>query len=266
MRHRFGLEGKTALVIGGGQGMGEATCQALAEAGCRLVIVDLVRERAETVARAIEEKGGVARTLIGDVLDDEQVVSIVERAWEEFGGLDVMVTIIGSSDPKLVVDTTSEIWDQEHRINVRYCFLAAKTFAILKIRQGTPGAITFVSSGSGIASAFRHAAYGAAKAGLIHLTKSMALEWGQYEIRVNSVAPGPIVTPRLPEHPMWKEAIDRSPMPIKRRGKVDDIANAILFLSSDMANFITGQTLSVDGGVTVGNLLPFPSGHTERHV
>jgi NAD(P)-dependent dehydrogenase (short-subunit alcohol dehydrogenase family) len=266
MRDRLRLEGKAAVVIGGGQGMGEATSLALAEAGCSVAVVDLSRDRAEAVVTQIRQRGGAAHSVVGDVLDDSQVDTIVDEAWQALGGLDAMVTIIGSTQPALLVDTSAELWDAEHRINVRYCFLAAKAFSTRKIAEGTPGAITFVSSGSGLVSAYRHAAYGAAKAGLIHLTKSMALEWGPYEIRVNSVAPGPIITPRLPDSDAWREAIQQSGMPLKRRGTVEDIANAILFLSSGMANFITGQTLSVDGGVTVGNQLPFPASYTERQV
>lgn len=266
MRDRLNLGGKVAIVLGGGQGMGEATCLALAEAGCRVVVVDREVERMETVCARIAAMGGQAVSCAGDVLDDADLVRLMNSAWCVFDGADVLVTIIGSSDAKLLIDTTMDLWDAEHRINIRYCFLAAREFAIRAIQRGKGGAITFVSSGSGLASAQRHAAYGAAKAGLIHLAKSMALEWGAHEIRVNTVAPGPIATPRLPDSELWDDAIERSPMPLKRRGKVDDIANAILFLSSDMANYITGQTLSVDGGVTVGNLLPFPSAMTERQV
>ncbi len=263
MQDRFKLAGKTAIVLGGGQGMGEASCLALAEAGCRVVVVDRELDRAEAVCQAI---GATAIPLTGDVLNDDELIDIIDRAWAAFGGADVLVTIVGSSDAKLLVDTSMEVWDAEQQINIRYCFLAAREFARRKIAEGTGGAITFVSSGSGLVSARRHAAYGAAKAGLIHLAKSMALEWGAHEIRVNTVAPGPIETPRLPASDIWTNAIARSPMPLKRRGKVDDIANAILFLSSDMANYITGQTLSVDGGVTVGNLLPFPDAVTERQT
>jgi len=266
MQDRFKLAGKIAIVLGGGQGMGEATSLALADAGCRVVVVDRELDRAEAVCQAITALGGAAVPLIGDVLDDDQLVDVIDRALGAFGSVDLLVTIIGSSDAKLLVDTSMEVWDTEHQINVRYCFLAAREFATRKIAEGEGGAVTFVSSGSGLVPARRHAAYGAAKAGLIHLTKSMALEWGAHEIRVNSVAPGPIETPRLPASDIWTDAIARSPMPLKRRGKVDDIANAILFLSSDMANYITGQTLSVDGGVTVGNLLPFPEAVTERQV
>jgi 3-oxoacyl-[acyl-carrier protein] reductase len=264
MKDRLKLGGKAAIVLGGGQGMGEATCLALAEAGCRVVVVDRELDRAEAVCSAITARGGEAVAVTGNVLDDDELVDIIDRSWSAFGGADGLVTIVGSSDAKLLVDTSMELWDAEHQINIRYCFLAAREFATRVIARGTGGAITFVSSGSGLVSARRHAAYGAAKAGLIHLVKSMALEWGAHEIRVNSVAPGPIETPRLPASDIWTDAIARSPMPLKRRGKVDDIANAILFLSSDMANYITGQTLSVDGGVTVGNLLPFPEKVTER--
>jgi 3-oxoacyl-[acyl-carrier protein] reductase len=259
MKHRFGLEGKAALVVGGGQGIGEATSLALAEAGCRVAVVDLELERAESVVSKIKAAGGEARALSGDVLNDAQAVALVERAERELDGLDVLATVVGSSGFVPLLETTPDQWDIEQRINLRYAFLVGQKFAALKVARGTPGAATFVSSVSGIMAAPRHAPYGAAKAGLIHLVKSMAVEWAPYGIRVNSVAPGPIITPRLPDTDEWRERIEQSPLPMQRRGQVEEIANAVLFFSSDLASYVTGQTLAVDGGLTAANIMAVPA-------
>jgi NAD(P)-dependent dehydrogenase (short-subunit alcohol dehydrogenase family) len=266
MRDRFGLAGKAALVIGGGQGIGEATALALADAGCRVAVLDVELERAETVANRIKEQGGTGLALSGDALDDDALTGLIQRAGEELGGLDVLVTVVGSSGFSPLLETSFAQWDIEQKINLRYAFVAGKAFAAMKVAAGTPGAITFVSSVSGIMAAYRHAAYGAAKAGLIHLVKTMATEWAPYGIRVNSVAPGPIITPRLPDTADWRERIENSPHPMQRRGVVDEIANPILFLSSDMASYVTGQTLPVDGGLTVASIMQVPEKLKARDV
>ncbi|MCH7554369.1 MAG: SDR family oxidoreductase, partial [Chloroflexi bacterium] len=125
------------------------------------------------------------------------------------------------------------------------------------IAQGNGGSIISIASMSGISGAPRHSAYGAAKAGLIHWTKSMAVEWGPHGIRINAVAPGSIMTPRaLANTPPGRDEQLRSIIPLARRGEPDDIAKAVLFFASDMAGYITGQTLIVDGGVTCNFAVP----------
>lgn len=266
MRDRLGLEGKAALVVGGGQGIGEATCIALAEAGCRVAVLDVELARAETVAKAIAEKGGTAIALSGDALNDAELTALVQQADRELGGLDVLTTVVGSSGFSMILDTSFEQWDLEQKINLRYAFVAGKAFAAIKAERGTPGAITFVTSVSGMMAAYRHAPYGAAKAGLIHLVKSMATEFAPLGIRVNSVAPGPIITPRLPDTQEWRDRIEASPLPMQRRGEVDEIANAILFFSSEMASYVTGQNLAVDGGLSSANIMSVPAKLGQRET
>ena len=181
MTDAFGLAGKAALVIGGGQGIGESAALALARAGCRVAVVDLMRERADAVVNRIRAAGGSALPLAGDVLKDDQAISLVQQADREFSGLDVLITVVGSTGFVPLLETTAEQWDLQHRINVRYAFLVAKEFASSKVRRGTPGAITFVSSVSGIMAAPRHAPYGAAKAGLIHLVSEVIVSTRESE-------------------------------------------------------------------------------------
>lgn len=259
MQDRFGLAGKAALVVGGGQGIGEATALALADTGCRVAVLDLEIERADAVVAKIVSAGGSAIAIAGNILEDQQAIDLVNQADEALKGLDVLVTVVGSSGFVPFLETSIEQWDLEQRINVRYAFVVGQAFAANKVRRGTPGTITFVSSVSGVVAAPRHAPYGAAKAGLIHLVKSMATELAEHGIRVNSVAPGSIITPRLPDTEAWREQISRSALPMQRRGQVDEIALPVLFLASDMSSYITGQTLAADGGLTAANIMAVPS-------
>jgi NAD(P)-dependent dehydrogenase (short-subunit alcohol dehydrogenase family) len=249
----FKLDGKRAVVIGGGLGMGEATVMRLAGAGCDVAVVDLDIGRAEKVAGQVEALGRRAIPIACDVLDDKSVTAMVEEVESSLGGLDVMASIVGQAEWSGMFDLTPEQWDLDHRRNLRYFFFVAQAAARSMVRRGVGGAITAVSSVSGIQGAPTHAAYGAAKAGLISLVKSMAVELADHGVRVNSIAPGIIRTPRTLLHTSAAEQdarIRQSLIPFKRLGETDEIAKAILFLSSDLASFVTGQTLAVDGGWT----------------
>jgi NAD(P)-dependent dehydrogenase (short-subunit alcohol dehydrogenase family) len=247
----FGLEGKRAIVLGGGYGMGEATCNLLADLGCHVAVLDIIPERAETVAAQVRAKGVEGFPVVCDVLDDAALVAALAATERDFGPLDKMVTIVGMSFMQSAIDMPMERFDTDHRRNLRYIFLAARELARRLIERGAPGAIACVASVDGMIASTNHAAYGAAKAGLVHLAKSLAGEWSQYGVRFNVVAPGGMVTPRAP---LRDEAQERQAMrlvPMQRRGGVDDIAMALTFLVSDMAKYVTGQTLAVDGGYSV---------------
>jgi NAD(P)-dependent dehydrogenase (short-subunit alcohol dehydrogenase family) len=157
---------------------------------------------------------------------------------------------------------TPETWDLDHRRNLRYFFFVAQAAANAMIKSGRCGAITAVASVSGIQSAPNHGSYGAAKAGLMNLVRTMGVELAPHSIRVNAVAPGTIKTPRLqadPEHAKaFAERISNSLLPARRQGEPQDIADAILFMSSDLATYVTGQTLAVDGGWTAQFLIGAP--------
>lgn len=259
MQQLLGIKDRNALVIGAGQGIGAAVALRLAEAGCRLVCVDLEAERAQAIVKEIEAIGGSAKAIVGNVVDDGQVDAIMAQAQAAFdGGLDILVTVVGSSSFQPLLETSLDQWDIEQKLNLRYVFTVGKAFAGACRDRGKGGAMTFVASVSGMMAAPRHAPYGAAKAGLIHLVKTMAVEWAPLGIRVNAVAPGSIITPRLPDTAEWREQIERSAHPMQRRGRAEEIADPALFLSSDMASYVTGQTLAVDGGLTIANLMAVP--------
>ncbi len=248
---QFGLEGKHILVIGGGQGMGEATVRLLSEQGCNVAIVDLDRQRAQTVASAVQGKGIRAYPLACDVTDEAALVEAIARIEREFAPLDGMATIVGMAGWARVVEMTTEVWDKDHNRNLRYFFVAAREVGRSLLKRGASGSIVAVASVDGIRSAPNHAAYGAAKAGLISLAKTMAAEWGDNGIRVNVVAPGGIVTPRLPLTDPAAERESMALLPMRKRGTVEDIAKAIVFFLSDMSPYVTGQTLAVDGGYSL---------------
>lgn len=248
MESLLGLKGKRILVVGGGQGMGEATSRLLAAQGCDLAIMDLEGERAERVCAEVRGSGVEAYPVVADVLDDEQLIAAMARIEDEFGHLDGMATIIGMAGWSPLIDMTPETWDRDHSRNLRYFFIAARELARSLLARKAPGSIVCVSSVDGLRSAKNHASYGAAKAGLVNLVKSMAAEWSGEGIRVNCVAPGAIVTPRVP---LGSEEVERAAMsvvPMGRRGETFDIAKAVTFFLSDMASYVTGQTLAVDGG------------------
>jgi NAD(P)-dependent dehydrogenase (short-subunit alcohol dehydrogenase family) len=246
----FGLEGKRVIVLGGGLGMGEATSNLLADLGAHVAVLDIIPERAERVAANISKKGVRGLPVICDVLDDAALVAAIARTERELGPLDGMATIVGMAYMSSSVDLPMETWDTDHRRNLRYIFLAARELARSLIARGAPGSIASVASVDGIAASTNHASYGAAKAGLINLAKSLAGEWSRYGIRFNVVAPGGVITPRVPLKSPEKEMQDMHLVPMQRRGGVDDIANALVFFLSKLSKYVTGQTLAVDGGLT----------------
>jgi 3-oxoacyl-[acyl-carrier protein] reductase len=252
----FGLAGRKALIIGGGQGMGESTARFLARAGADIAVLDVVAERADKVAAEVQGLGTRGIPLVGDVLDDSQVPHLVAEATERLGGLDVMVSIVGAAAWGALLDTTPQVWDQQFTLNLRYFFHVASTVARTMIARGRGGAIVGIASVDGQRASPMRGAYGAAKAGLISLVQTMAVEWAPHGIRVNAIAPGHIVTPRLYDTPQRVEAYAQSLIPMRSRGETDDIGKAALFLGSDLARYITGTILDVDGGLLAANLFP----------
>ena len=248
MNSLFALEDKRVLVVGGGQGMGEATSRLLAGLGCHVAVMDLESDRAERVCAELRGLGVEAMPVVANVLDDGQLVDAIARVEREFGPLYGMVSIIGMAGWAPLIDMTAETWDMDHQRNLRYFFVAAREVARSLLARGAPGSIVCVASVDGLRSARNHGSYGAAKAGLVNLVKTMASEWSGQGIRVNCVAPGAIVTPRLPLGPEELEREAMANVPMGRRGSTNEIGKAVTFFLSDLASYVTGQTLAVDGG------------------
>jgi NAD(P)-dependent dehydrogenase (short-subunit alcohol dehydrogenase family) len=228
--------------------MGEATARLLARLGANLTLLDLEIERATRVCEAVRAEGVTAWPIAADVTDEAALVTAMARIEREFAPLDGMATIVGMAAWATVLETTGEIWDRDLNRNLRYFFIAARELARSLLARGAAGSIVAVSSVDGLRSAQNHAAYGAAKAGLINLVRTMSSEWAGEGIRVNCVAPGAIVTPRLPLGPEESERAGMAMVPMQRRGTTDDIARAIAFFLSDLSPYVSGQTLAVDGG------------------
>lgn len=248
----FGLEGKRALVVGGGLGMGKASAELLASVGVAVAVLDIDEARAANVADAINAAGGQAVPLSADVLNGAGAQQAVSDAARLLGGLDILVNIVGQASFVPLAEMTMETWDLDLNRNLKYVFAVGQAFARLDVPGGAQRSIVSIASVSGLNSAPGHAAYGAAKAGLMSLTRTMAQEWGKLGIRVNAIAPGAIKTDRNQGTPEL-EATVGAVAPLQRRGRQEEIARAVLFLASDLASYVTGNTLLVDGGVQTRN-------------
>ena len=265
------LEGKTAIVAGGGRGMGESVSLRFAAEGANVVVADKVAERAHRVSDRIVSDGGRAIPFVINLRDDAQLPALIDETLAVFGTIDVLVNIAGGMRLETAWRPLREMepsdWDFVFRQNVRWVQLLSCAVADVMVGQGTGGSIVGIGSVSGVFGAANHAAYGAAKAGLIHLMKSLALEYCRYGVRCNTVSPGSIRTPGVegmitPE----QQARDDITTPLGRAGAPDDIAKAVLFFASDLASFVTGQMLVVDGGATVRFPLPSPGAHPSESL
>ena len=248
--NRLRLDGRRFVVIGAGQGIGRQVSHALAANGARLMTVDVDPDLAGDIAAEVD-----AVVWSGDATDRDDVERMFADATRDLGGVDGFVDIVGISRFIDLVDITDEDWNWHFDMSLRHAFLAMQYGAKAMADHG--GTMVFVASASGITSAPRHAAYGAAKAGLMSLVRSGAVELGPLGIRVNAVAPGVGWTPRVSGY-LGDEGKARNSenSPLRRVALPQDIASALLFFASDLADYVTGQTLSVDGGV--GAKFPYP--------
>ncbi len=245
----FKLRGKVALVAGGGQGLGEASVRYLAQGGCDIAVVDLDAERANNVCAAVRGLGRKATPIIADVLDDKDIERVFAEAEQKLGGLDILVTIVGGGTVRGILEMTPEEWDRDQSRNLRHVFLYMRAAARSFISRGVPGSIVTITSGSALRSMPFRSSYGAAKAGMVHLVKSIAVELGEYGIRVNAIAPGITVSPSSAgniNEENFREELRK--IPSGRLGTPDDVGKAVLFMASDLAAHVTGSTLAVDGG------------------
>ena len=249
----LGLTGKHAIVWGGGFGMGERTSFRLSEAGAHVAVVDLEQTRAEKIAGEINAAGGKAIALQADATSEPSVEAALATAEAALGPVDVMATVIGLGVWDQVVDMSLDTFNKSILLNLTSFFLPARAVGRSLLKNKKPGAIACVSSVSGLTSAPNHAGYGAAKAGMINLVRTMADEWGPYGIRVNAAMPGSAATPRLTLNEAGQAAMNaamKAKIPLGRAADPDELAKAILFLLSDLASYITGHNLHVDGGWT----------------
>jgi len=251
---KFKLDGRTALVTGGGRGIGLACSQALAEAGADVVIAEIDPAAGEACKAVLAESGITVDVVEMDVTRSEQVDGVAERLVKERGGVDILVNNAGiarSDTP--AEETTDEHWLNVIDVNLNGVFWCCRAFGKPMLKKGA-GAIVNIGSMSGyvVNKPQPQCFYNASKAGVHHLTKSLAAEWATRGVRVNAVAPTYIETPltkfgmqdeRL--YPVWMENT-----PMERVGQPDEIASVVLFLASDAASLMTGSIVVADGGYT----------------
>lgn len=247
------LSGRVCLVVGGaGGGIGTAMVEALAEAGADVGAVTNVEAHAEDTEARISAAGRRGHTVVADVTDEAALVAAVAEVSERLGPVRHLVNVVGGNladDWYRVVDYDMAAFDRVVGRNLRYAVVSCREVARRLMAAGLPGSIVNVSSVAARGTPLL-AAYGAAKAGLESFSRTMALEWGPHGIRVNLVAPGTVKTPRAGQDDMSEAVVS---IPLRRRGVPRDIADAALFLLSDLAAYVTGHTLVVDGGSSLGH-------------
>jgi NAD(P)-dependent dehydrogenase (short-subunit alcohol dehydrogenase family) len=252
----FDLKDKVAIVTGGAMGIGEAAARKLASEGAAVAIFDLNREAGEKTAAEIRSRGGVCDFFACNVSLASDVSRAVEAVVAKHQHLDILVSNAGVQDYGDVVTTTEQAWDQLISVNLKGCFLVSK-FCVPHLLKRRNAAIVVVGSVQSMTAIGNSVAYVTAKHGLLGLTRAMALDYAQKGIRVNCVCPGAIDTPML----RWAASLDPDPEKVIRTcdrmhamgriGKPEEVADAIVYLASPLASFITGATLVVDGGLLV---------------
>jgi len=252
------LAGQVAIVTGGAQGIGGATARRLAEEGASVLLADIDLETAEKNAQAIRAAGGTVATLRADVGKHEDIRAMVDEAERRWGKLSILVNNaynpIGGDDGGSAVEVSEEAWDRCLAVLMKSIFLGAK-YAVPAMQRSGGGSIVNISSVHGLLQAPGSLIYEAGKSAVIGMTRQMAIDFGPLGIRVNAICPGHIVTERI-QASMW----DNNPeglrffeeqYPVRRCGRPDDIANAVVFLCSNEASFVTGHALVVDGGLSI---------------
>ncbi len=249
------LENKVALITGASVGIGECSARLFAKEGAK-VVVNSQSSRGEGVARAIVDERGQSHFVQGKVDDPADAQRIVDQTVEHFGRIDILVNNAGIVLPGTVDNSTIEDWDQTIAVNVRGVFLVSK-FAVGHMLQQGSGVIVHNASVAGVKGLKDRASYAASKGAVVALTKAMAMDYVDKNIRVNCVNPGTTLTPSLQQRidafddPVAAKQMFISRQPMGRLGEPKEIAAAILFLASDESSFVTGAILNVDGGLTI---------------
>ena len=244
----LGLKDKVAIVTGSARGLGAATAWRLAREGARVVITDISADVAETTAQAMRDEGLQAVSIPGDITRKEDVEALVQGAIEHFGGVHVLVNNAGFPRDGLLTKMTEDDWDKVIQVILKAAFLTCKAVMPHFIEQRF-GRIVNISSRAYLGNPGQ-ANYSAAKAGILGLTRALAHEEGRFNITVNAVAPGFIETEAVRSLGHFEKIREAAigACPLRRTGQPDDIADAVAFLASERAGFITGETLHVTGG------------------
>jgi NAD(P)-dependent dehydrogenase (short-subunit alcohol dehydrogenase family) len=253
LKNIFSLEGKTALITGGGQGLGGAIAEGFAQFGADVSVVDINQETADAVAATAESLGRKAIALKCDVSNEEQVLETVEKSIRALGKIDILAAVAGIGDRAMAEDMSMQQWKRVIDINLTGVWMFDQAVGKHLISRNAPGSLINMASIAGqVGIKTGNANYCASKGGVIALTRLLAVEWAKYNIRVNAIAPVQFKTPlvlHLLEKPETvKYFLDA--IPLNRFGEIDESVGPAIFLASEAASMVTGITLNVDGGMT----------------
>ncbi len=253
----YALDGMTAVVTGAGSGIGRSTALQMASAGANIVVAELEHDTAEETAEMIRRLGQHVLVAVTDVTNVESVQAMMAAGIDEFGGIDVLVNNVGGLGPRPRKTTIVELelteWESLLRLNLTSQFICCKAFITYLIDTARKGNIVNIASLAALVPYETSVVYGAAKAGVVSMTQTLAAEYGKHGIRVNCIAPGHVRTP-IPEA-LYKareelRAAQRSIIPLGRWGEPDELGRLAVFLASDASSYVTGQTIVASGGMT----------------
>ncbi|MCK4445230.1 MAG: beta-ketoacyl-ACP reductase [Thermoplasmata archaeon] len=244
------LNDKVAIVTGGGSGIGESTVLRFVDEGAKVAIVDVVPEGANKVAQAVKEKGGEALVSIANICKKGDVDKMVAATLDKFGKVDILINNAGINRDSIAKKMTEEQWDEVMDVNLKGTFLCSQAAAVPMMEQNYGRIVNTASIGA--LGNIGQANYAASKAGVMGLTKTLALELARYNITVNCVSPGATKTPMTATMPPeFAEKLTKK-IPLRRFAEAEELANAHLFLASEESSYITGQIIFVDGGISLG--------------
>jgi NAD(P)-dependent dehydrogenase (short-subunit alcohol dehydrogenase family) len=261
---RFSLEGKVALVTGASRGIGRSAALAFARAGADVALTSRKQEDLDKVAEEIKEVGRQALPVAAHVGRIEDIHRLVDQVAARFGRIDILVNNAGGSPATaLCLDAEERLWDTIMNLNLKGVYFLSQAVGRIMQAQGG-GKIINVASTSGLKPEYKNGIYSIAKTAVIMLTKSMALELAQFNIRVNAIAPGAVMTKLLggnwaalpEEQAQIVQSFVAATSPMKRIADPDEISGAMLYLASDASSFTTGETIVIDGGLLLGNVTP----------
>ena len=243
------LKDKIAIITGSGKGLGEAMALLFSREGAKIVVFDIDEPAGRETVEQIQEQGGEAIFVHGDVSNPDDAVRLIDAAVDAYGRADVLVNNAGVHVDKTVADTTEAEWDHILGVNLKGYFLCSKA-AIPQMRRQGGGNIICISSISGLIGQLNQAAYNASKHGIIGLVRCMAYDHAQENIRANAICPGVMNTPLVASVPEEHIAPYRKTSLLERFAEPSEVANAALFLASDESSYVTGSAMVVDGGYT----------------
>jgi NAD(P)-dependent dehydrogenase (short-subunit alcohol dehydrogenase family) len=255
------MQGKVAIVTGGGGGIGSAVCKAFMHDGAVAAVTDLDLAKARAVADEITSAGGTALPVQVDVTSQESVYAAVEQTVDRFGRIDFLVHCAGNNILGSILDISLEQWNSSIDIHLTGAFLFCQAVGKQMVKQGDGGRVVLMSSVTAMSPVPERGAYSPAKAGLVNLAKLLSIEWAGYDINVNAICPGITTTPMVKlvnERQPWLQAQRLKRMPMGREASPEEVASLVVFLCGDGSSYINGTAIPVDGSWLNSGFLPEP--------